>query len=104
MFREGRVFPAEQVGRRVESGEAEPAYRTVAIPRQLVEHLERVVAKFPDLGFRSHSEFILHATRDFVFRVEERALRIGELGLAEVKPERPMRDLRKAQTRRRPQE
>ncbi|MEE9378882.1 MAG: ribbon-helix-helix domain-containing protein [Candidatus Lokiarchaeia archaeon] len=43
-------------------------YRTVRIPEELVEAVLKLIKKQKELGYRSHSEFIIEAVRR---RVEE---------------------------------
>lgn len=43
-------------------------YRTVRIPEELVETVLKLIKKQKELGYRSHSEFIIEAVRR---RVEE---------------------------------
>ena len=43
-------------------------YRTVRVPEELVETVLRVIKEQKELGYRSHSEFIIDAVRR---RVEE---------------------------------
>jgi Arc/MetJ-type ribon-helix-helix transcriptional regulator len=45
-----------------------PNYRTVRVPEELVETITRLIKDHRELGYRSHSEFIIDAIRR---RVEE---------------------------------
>lgn len=45
-----------------------PNYRTVRIPEELVETITKLIKDQRELGYRSHSEFIIDAIRR---RVEE---------------------------------
>ena len=45
-----------------------PNYRTVRVPEELVETVLKIIKENKELGYRSHSEFIIDAIRR---RVEE---------------------------------
>jgi len=45
-----------------------PNYRTVRVPENLVETILKIIEKHKELGYRSHSEFIIDAIRR---RIEE---------------------------------
>ena len=45
-----------------------PNYRTVRVPEELVETITKLIKDQRELGYRSHSEFIIDAIRR---RVEE---------------------------------
>ncbi len=38
-------------------------YRTVKLPDNLIESVKKMIEEHKDLGYRSHSEFIIDATR-----------------------------------------
>ena len=38
-------------------------YRTVKLPNNLIESIKKIIQEHEDLGYRSHSEFIIDATR-----------------------------------------
>jgi metal-responsive CopG/Arc/MetJ family transcriptional regulator len=38
-------------------------YRTVKLPNNLIESVKQLLEEHEDLGYRSHSEFIIEATR-----------------------------------------
>jgi len=38
-------------------------YRTVRLPEDLVKAVKRIIEEKKELGYRSHSEFIIDATR-----------------------------------------
>ncbi|MGV9198287.1 MAG: ribbon-helix-helix domain-containing protein [Promethearchaeia archaeon] len=40
-----------------------PNYRTVRIPEDLVESILKIIEERKELGYRSHSEFIIDAVR-----------------------------------------
>jgi len=50
-------------------------YRTVRLPNELVEEIQIVIKEHKELGYRSHSEFIIEATRR---RLEEIKKSISE--------------------------
>jgi len=43
-------------------------YRTVKLPENLIESVKKLIREHKDLGYRSHSEFVISATRK---RLEE---------------------------------
>ncbi|MFO8018092.1 MAG: ribbon-helix-helix domain-containing protein [Promethearchaeia archaeon] len=45
-----------------------PNYRTVRIPEDLVESILKIIEEQKELGYRSHSEFIIDAVRRRVER------------------------------------
>ncbi|MBD3340655.1 MAG: CopG family transcriptional regulator [Candidatus Lokiarchaeota archaeon] len=45
-----------------------PRYRTIRIPDDLVKSIQEIIDDHKELGYRSHSEFIIDAVRR---RVEE---------------------------------
>ncbi len=45
-----------------------PEYRTVRVPEELVKTIIKFINEYRELGYRSHSEFIIEATRR---RIEE---------------------------------
>ncbi len=47
-------------------------YRTVRIPARLVETVVKIIKTQKELGYRSHSEFIIEATRRRVEKFIER--------------------------------
>ncbi|TXT62305.1 MAG: hypothetical protein BAJALOKI3v1_620006 [Promethearchaeota archaeon] len=40
-----------------------PQYRTVRLPEELVKTVKKIIEEKKELGYRSHSEFIIDATR-----------------------------------------
>ncbi|KKN07592.1 hypothetical protein LCGC14_1065380 [marine sediment metagenome] len=38
-------------------------YRNVKLPDELIEEIKRIINNHKELGYRSHSEFIMEATR-----------------------------------------
>jgi len=38
-------------------------YRNVKLPNELVEEIKKIINNHKELGYRSHSEFIMEATR-----------------------------------------
>ncbi|TFG10015.1 MAG: CopG family transcriptional regulator [Promethearchaeota archaeon] len=40
-----------------------PKYRTIRVPEELVKTVLNFIEEYKELGYRSHSEFIIDATR-----------------------------------------
>lgn len=46
-------------------------YRNVKLPDNLVEEIRRIINNHKELGYRSHSEFVIDATRRRLEKVKQ---------------------------------
>lgn len=46
-------------------------YKTVRLPGPLVENIKTLITENKDLGYRTHTEFIVEAIRQHFFRIKK---------------------------------
>jgi hypothetical protein len=47
-------------------------YNSVKIPTAFVERIKQLIEKVPELGYRTHSEFIIESSREKLEKLEEK--------------------------------
>ena len=45
-------------------------YKTVRLPGPLVDNIKALINEHKDLGYRTHTEFIVEATRTHLFKIK----------------------------------
>ena len=56
-----------------------PNYRTVRVPEELVETVLNIIKENKELGYRSHSEFIIEAIRRRVEEINKNKIKKEEI-------------------------
>ena len=46
-------------------------YRSVKVPNELVKEIEKLILDHPELGYRTHSEFVIEATRNHLLKIKK---------------------------------
>lgn len=47
-------------------------YRSIKVPKGLADNIEKIIEENPRFGFVSIADFIKHASRELMFRFEEK--------------------------------
>ncbi len=50
----------------------EEEYRTIKLPKEMIEAIENIREKRPQFGFRSNAEFIKHSVVEMILRINEK--------------------------------
>ena len=46
-------------------------YRNVKIPDEMVKEIKRIISKHPELGYRTHAEFIIEGARKLLIDIKK---------------------------------